>query len=149
LDGFNDARGGGPLLGLREWLVVRLNGGNNLHWVGLAKALIPEGLDEKEGIHALGKLIEEYLRFRSENGSTKVFYDYGRWLLRKRCMTVPSGRGAAPVNTSPQSDSIPRQYAVLPGSSSTNRSDELGRFGRRSDISRPAPPQAIDGPLAS
>jgi hypothetical protein len=36
LSGFNAARGEGPLVGFREWLIVRSNGGNNLTWDGLA-----------------------------------------------------------------------------------------------------------------
>jgi hypothetical protein len=36
IDGFNRGRGGSPLLGLREWLIVRARGWNNLHWSGLA-----------------------------------------------------------------------------------------------------------------
>ena len=40
IDGFNTARGGGPLLGFREWLLLKLDDGNNFHWIGLADRLI-------------------------------------------------------------------------------------------------------------
>ena len=39
LEGFSAARGGGPLLGFREWLVVKANAGENIHWAGLVKLL--------------------------------------------------------------------------------------------------------------
>jgi hypothetical protein len=95
LDGFNAARGGGPLLGFREWLVVKANTGNNLHWAGLVKLLNrprpAEGGEREEGfwIETLGRVIAEYLAFRAENGITKVYYDYGRWLVRHRWYRGP------------------------------------------------------------
>jgi hypothetical protein len=94
LDGFNSARGGGPLLGFREWLVVKLDDGNNLHWIGLAERLIAgqepsEGLAQERRILALGGLIGDYLRERDRDGITKVYFDYGRWLLGKRWYNGP------------------------------------------------------------
>jgi hypothetical protein len=96
IDGFNAARGGGPLLGFREWLVMRANTGNNLHWAGLVKLVISSAPESSSAhkqqeywIQAAGKLIAEYLRYRDDNGITKVFYDYGRWLLRKRWYRGP------------------------------------------------------------
>jgi hypothetical protein len=94
IDGFNSARGGGPLLGFREWLVLKLDDGNNFHWIGLADRLIAgdepsEGWAEERRILALGGLIVDYLRERDRGGITKVYYDYGRWLLRKRWYDGP------------------------------------------------------------
>jgi hypothetical protein len=96
LDGFDAGRGGAPLLGFRQWLVVRANTGNNLHWANLVKLLGPAvptsdsaGPPEGHWIRAAGTLITEYLRYRAENGLTKVYYDYGRWLLRKRWYRGP------------------------------------------------------------
>jgi hypothetical protein len=95
IDGFNVARGNAPLLGFREWLVVKANTGNNLHWAGLVKLLVP--LPEKESevtqdgfwIVAAGNLIAEYLAYRNANGITKVYYKYARWLLRKKWYRGP------------------------------------------------------------
>jgi hypothetical protein len=96
LDGFTRAQHGGPLLGFREWLVVRHNGGNNLHWAALADQLlspVPKmgSTENQQGaqIQALGKLITEYLGYRSANGITKVYYEYGKWLLRQRWYRGP------------------------------------------------------------
>ncbi len=94
LDGFNVGRGGGPLLGFREWLIVRANSGNNLHWPELVRRLSEVGqstsqVSEEERIKALGNRIDEFLRYRNDNGITKVFYEYGRWLLRKRWYRGP------------------------------------------------------------
>lgn len=94
IDGFNSARGGAPLLGFREWLVLKLDDGNNLHWIGLAEWLIPAagptdaGAEERR-ILALGGLIADYLRERDTGGITKVYFDYGRWLLRQRWYDGP------------------------------------------------------------
>ena len=95
IDGFNVARGGAPLLGFREWLVVKANTGNNLHWAGLVKLLVR--LPEKESedtqdefwIAAAGNLIADYLAYRNANGITKVYYKYARWLLRKKWYRGP------------------------------------------------------------
>jgi hypothetical protein len=96
IDGFNAARGGGPLAGFREWLVVRVNGGNNLHWARLVSLLtsphtVQDAAAKQEvlWIQALGNVLAEYLRYRHDNGITKVYYDYGRWLLRHRWYLGP------------------------------------------------------------
>jgi hypothetical protein len=92
--GFNAARGGGPLIGFREWLVLRLDDGHNLDWIGLAERLIAPGdasggWPEERRIAALGDLITDYLRERDRGGITKVYCDYGRWLLGQRWYSGP------------------------------------------------------------
>jgi hypothetical protein len=95
LDGFDAARSGGPLMGLQPWLVVRANGGNNLHWTGLAQRQLPalpgdgELTAEERSIRALGRLLGEFFEYRRANGLTKVFRDYARWLLRRSWYTGP------------------------------------------------------------
>jgi hypothetical protein len=94
IDGFNAARGGGPLLGFREWLIVKANAGNNLHWAGLVKLIhsppsLQDADKEEYWIGVAGRWIAEYLAFRNEYGITKVYYEYGRWLLRKRWYRGP------------------------------------------------------------
>src|SRR5690349_1967061 len=46
IQGFDDGRGGSPLLGFREWLVLRHKGGSNLHWSGLVQILLRDVLLE-------------------------------------------------------------------------------------------------------
>jgi hypothetical protein len=95
IDGFNAALCGGPLLGFHQWLVVQANTGNNSHWAGLLRVLVPPptGCDatkaEEHWIQAAGQLITEYLRYRDENGITKVYHDFAKWLLRKRWYRGP------------------------------------------------------------
>lgn len=102
LDGFNAARSGGPLVGLQQWLVVRANTGNSLHWSGLAQDLAAdhpadaELKDEERAIRALGRLLAAFFDYRRENGVTKVFHEYARWLLRRSWYTGPIRRGSAP-----------------------------------------------------
>jgi hypothetical protein len=96
--GYNHARDGGPLAGFREWLIVRTNGGNNLPWEVLVRLIALPDSDltgqltteqEASCLQGLASLLEEYLRFREENGITKVHYDYARWLLRRPWYSGP------------------------------------------------------------
>jgi hypothetical protein len=104
LDGFDLARDGGPMAGFREWLIVRANGGNNLGWPGLVQLLtIPQVASielsaEQDDLcrRAVPRLLSEYLAYREEVGLTKVFHDYGKWLLRHRWYTGPLRMGKRP-----------------------------------------------------
>jgi hypothetical protein len=94
LGGFDAARSGGPLIGFQQWLVVRRNGGNNLHWTGLVRLeLMTEtadaGVPEEQTVASLGRLLAEFFEYRRTNGITKVFNDYARWLLRRAWYTGP------------------------------------------------------------
>src|SRR4051794_35172875 len=77
LNGFDAARSGGPLVGLHQWMVVRLGDGNSVHWSGLARRLLPDGpavaglSDEERHIRALGGLLVEFFDYRRTNGLTK------------------------------------------------------------------------------
>jgi hypothetical protein len=89
LTGFDAARNGGPLTGLHPWLVLRCNEGNNLVWQALASkqlALwsVDTNLPEEDlRIRALGRMLAEFFEYRRDNGTTKIFYDYAKWLLRR------------------------------------------------------------------
>jgi hypothetical protein len=86
LDGFNKARGGGPLIGIHQWLVLRTGSGNNRIWSALARDEISREIslrDEERVIEALGRLLAEFFEYRRTNGLTKIFHDYAKWLLRK------------------------------------------------------------------
>jgi hypothetical protein len=114
IDGFNAARSGGPLIGLREWLVVRTNSGNNQRWPWVARMHLkadaadlelPEG---ERSIRALGRLLAEFFEFRRRNGLTKIFYDYGRWLLRRSWYTGPLRKTADKDKKAPASGGVKR-----------------------------------------
>jgi len=88
LSGFDAARSGGPLQGLKEWLVVRSNGGDNLTWESLALSQLmsepsvpPAHLDER--LARLGDLLTEFFGFRATHGLTTIFYEYSNWLLNQ------------------------------------------------------------------
>jgi hypothetical protein len=94
--GFDQARDGGPLAGFHEWLVVRADGGDNLHWVGLVELILQPGADrtgpltaeqEASCLKGMADLFEEFFGFRQEHGITKIHHHYARWLLRKRWYT--------------------------------------------------------------
>jgi hypothetical protein len=92
--GYDHARDGGPLAGFREWLVVRVDGVNNLGWQGLVMDHLMPYFDvrtspltaeqESSCLQGLADLFEEFYGFRQEHGITKIHYDYARWLIRKR-----------------------------------------------------------------
>lgn len=98
LDGFNTARSGGPLIGLQQWLVVRANTGDNLHWTGLVRLKLAasqddvESRDEERYIRDLGRLLAEFFDYRRANGISKVFHEYARWLLRRSWYKGPLRR---------------------------------------------------------
>lgn len=81
LVGYDDALHGAPLLGFHQWLVVRGDIGNNQHWAAVA-------IGHSE-IPALRALLEEYFTYRRRHGITKVFYEYGKWLLGKKWYRGP------------------------------------------------------------
>lgn len=97
LDGYNRAGAGGLLTGFREWLVVRVDGWNNLTWPGLVKRLlgVVDGGDNHdrdwhhEQIRGLGSLFEEFFTYRRSVGVTKLYHDYGEWLLRQEWYQGP------------------------------------------------------------
>ena len=96
INGYDEARDGGPLAGFREWLIVRADGGNNLTWDGLVMLLVMPDADqtgplaadqETRLLQGMAGLFEEFFGFRQEHGITKIHHDYARWLLRKRWYT--------------------------------------------------------------
>jgi hypothetical protein len=99
ISGFDHARDGGPLDGFREWLIVRLGGGNNLSWDGLVEMAIrpeadpiesPREDQEASRLQAMAVLFDEFFRFRDEDeGIARIHYEYARWLLRQKWYTGP------------------------------------------------------------
>lgn len=87
VDGMNYACQGGLLVGLREWLVVRLDGPNNLRWYGLVRkhvrgttAASPTGDEE---ISVAFELLEEFFDIRAADGLLEIFRKYDEWLSRQ------------------------------------------------------------------
>lgn len=96
IDGYNRGRGGSPLLGLREWLVLRARGWNNLHLSGLACREIAGDRnaaftrsDDSELMAALCRLVSEFLAYREANGLSKLFWEYAEWLRRQDWYSGP------------------------------------------------------------
>jgi hypothetical protein len=89
IDGFDCANAGGPLIGLHQWLVLKLDGHNSVAWpssvLATAGLTRPNALDatgsHEEAIQALGEVFTEFFQYRREVGLTKIFYDYAQWLL--------------------------------------------------------------------
>lgn len=94
LEGFNTARGGAPLLGLSEWLILRGAGGPSLHWVGLLERAAFDCTDmlrseDPSHIRTMGAVLNEFFQYRRTQGITKIFYLYGKWLRRQRWYDGP------------------------------------------------------------
>lgn len=87
-EGYDHARSGGPLVGLHQWLVVQVKTGDNLTWPGLVRIRLKlpfhgAAPNDEDAIRALGMLLSEFIEYRRTFGLTKIFYDYGKWLLRQ------------------------------------------------------------------
>src|SRR5215217_4257765 len=76
LAGYDHGRGGAPLMGFQQWLVVRANGGNDLHWPGTHRCdLQPSSgrTPDEQLVRALGQLILDFLAARRGRGLTAIF----------------------------------------------------------------------------
>lgn len=92
IDGFNLASDGGLLYGFREWLIVRLNDGNNFAWHELVlrilfrdsrnpKNELNESDDHRWAIDEMFRLIQEFRHDReTEAGIRQIFRRYEEWL---------------------------------------------------------------------
>lgn len=84
LTGLDEATG--CLTGFREWLLPRLESGDNLTWLGVVLCVFEkEACEIDRRIERLGELIEEFFEF-VENRSTheglmRVYVRYHAWLL--------------------------------------------------------------------
>ena len=91
--GYDLACEGGVLVGFREWLVVRLDFGSNLHWGALVlHAAFPSTRDPQQAVAANPKaqrhaidtlfgLLTEYDQIRTrQDGLKDIFLAYDRWL---------------------------------------------------------------------
>jgi hypothetical protein len=97
IEGYDAALSGGLLVGFREWLVVKVDQGNNLSWTALVRLPLevsgvlgpPDGqrrtdAQEREAVEFLFVTLENYLAVRSERvGLRRVFLEYENWLRRQ------------------------------------------------------------------
>lgn len=85
ISGFDHARGGAPLAGFQEWLVLRMDGGNNIGWPGTHRHHLEESTgahSDEQLLQALMALILEFLECRRQKGLTTILSDYASWLKR-------------------------------------------------------------------
>jgi len=93
LRGYDAALYGGLLIGFREWLIVRSDGGNNLAWEALARDLLGKNLlgDEMKAIEMLFGLLEEFTNARDmPDGLRRIYMNYERWLREQEWYTPQS-----------------------------------------------------------
>ncbi|WP_437733433.1 hypothetical protein [Sorangium sp. So ce1335] len=94
--GYDLAAHGGVLNGFREWLIVRLDTGNNLAWTALVlRAAFPGNPDpqaahrssvatQRHAIDVLFQLIAEFDDYRAKpDGLRKIYFEYERWLRKQ------------------------------------------------------------------
>ncbi|MEU4157709.1 hypothetical protein [Actinoplanes sp. NPDC026670] len=83
--GFDAAMSGGLLSGFREWLIVRLDDGNNLAWPALAERAVAESSDFDAPMETLFALLDDFLAVKeSHNGLARIFEAYLEWLKRQQ-----------------------------------------------------------------
>lgn len=88
VDGFDAATSHGLLVGFREWLVLRLNDGNNLSWSELLLLIdqsersgTPSAATEEERVAFLFATLEEFVAERERlAGIRSIFVRYDDWL---------------------------------------------------------------------
>jgi len=88
VDGFDLATNGGLLVGFREWLIVRLNAGDNLAWSELIltidqseRAGDPSTATEEARVAFLFSTLDEFLTERERpTGMRSIFVRYEDWL---------------------------------------------------------------------
>jgi hypothetical protein len=79
----------GCLTGYREWLLPRIEDGDNLAWPGVVQMLLEsESVAGKDAIARLGELLDEFYAFTRENAGsrrclTRVYVRYHAWLLSR------------------------------------------------------------------
>jgi hypothetical protein len=88
VQGYDTATDGGLLLGFREWLIPRLDGGNNLGWPRLVLEIMqlkkPAAEDPQAAIEHLFNTIEAFLDERGQRGGARrIFATYERWLQKQ------------------------------------------------------------------
>lgn len=93
--GFDAATTGGLLSGFREWLIVRINDGNNLAWPALVTRLLADecshdgeremcGRCSEGGGGRLFDLLDEFLSEKERhNGMARIFDAYLEWLKKQ------------------------------------------------------------------
>ena len=93
--GYDDATYGGILQVFHEGLVVRTNGGNNLHWKGIVLCIaLPDDVNPERAVLAsenaskvavgtMFDLIEQFTEDRENRGLRKIILDYEEWLRRQ------------------------------------------------------------------
>lgn len=101
--GYDLACEGGVLAGFREWLIVRLNKGQNLSWAALVlHVAFPSARDpqqavranaeaQRHGIDVLFRLLTEYDDVRgTPDGLQGVFLAFDRWLHQQEPNPAPA-----------------------------------------------------------
>ena len=100
--GYDLACEGGVLAGFREWLIPRVDTGNNLAWPELVlRVAFPDAVDPREAVRAssvterhaidtLFGLVGEFDDLRSKSGLKQIFHDYELWLSRQDWYTEGS-----------------------------------------------------------
>lgn len=102
----------GLLLGFREWLIVRLDGYNNVAWNGLVlfvafpgehvveEDIVTSKEKTRRAIDVLCDLLIEFLQIReTRDGSHKIFEQYFEW-LHNQPWYVPDINARTPENSS-------------------------------------------------
>ena len=97
--GYDAATQGGLLVGLREWLIVKLRDGNNLAWPALVLDLMQRVRSrestvddaEKRAVAFLHETLEQFFSERDARGGMRRIYGmYEAWLRQQEWYTPSS-----------------------------------------------------------
>lgn len=99
--GYDAALAHGPLVGLHEWLTVRLNGADNFAWPAQLARAVSASSDTPEDIEAsLARAfatLEEFFDARDRHGGLRrIFHAYEKWLRKQSSYGPKSPRWIPP-----------------------------------------------------
>lgn len=94
LTGYDLATNGGALVGFREWLTVRMDGGGNMTWPQQALAatfpnspnvdpLLLTAADNRSALKMLQELLMEFCEERKRSGLRLIYLSHHAWLRRQ------------------------------------------------------------------
>ena len=94
IDGADMASNGSFLAGFREWLIVKVDDGDNLHWTALILELaFPKARSPRKELEAcedhlpvieiMFQLLDSFCQERQESGLRLIYLTYEKWLRKQ------------------------------------------------------------------
>jgi len=99
IQGFDAALSEGLLVGFREWLIVRLNGPNDLTWPPMVLMALEDPRADSTPqllVERMFAILDEFVQARKSGGLRPIFLGYEAWLNRQSWYTPNSPQWLTP-----------------------------------------------------